>query len=155
MSKFNFEPQDVTLCKRYDGFIAPNGDYYIVKERRNTMSRIGHNEWAEEYLKEKKLQTSESSKSYSMLLALSQLRGPAEILIHCYGFVYYSHDPFLYKPIVLLPKPKIFGNRATSSQMDTLFEVMLLNNEDPLNLEIFVDSNIYEYNGLEERGKMK
>lgn len=152
---FNFEPQDIKKCTRYDGFISPNGDYYIVKERRNSMSMIGHNEWAKEYMKIKNLRTFQINQSYSMLLALSKLNGPAEYLIHCFGFIYYSHDPILYKPIIILPKKSIFGLTATSSQMDSLYEIMTLNHEHPENLLIFIDSNIDSYCGLDEGGKIR
>lgn len=152
MNKFNFEPQDITMCKKYEGFIDRDGNYYIVKERRNAMSKLGHNEWANQFMKEKNLKNFQISQTYSMLLALSKLNGPAEYLIHCFGYVYYSHDTLVYKPIIILPKKQIFGLSATSSQMETLYEIMLLNNEHPENLEIFVDSNIDEYYGLDEIG---
>lgn len=53
MTNFNFEPQDISLCTKYDGFIDKYGNYYIVKEKRSTNSLLGHNEWAEQYMKEK------------------------------------------------------------------------------------------------------
>jgi len=148
----NLEPQDISFSKYYDGFIGPKGEFYIVKLRRNTMSLTGHNEWAEEFIKVNKLMTPKLSQSYSMLLALSKLNGHAEYLIHCFGFVYYSHDPIYYKPIIILPKIKIFGNKANSSQMETLYNIMKINNEHPENIELFIDSNIDTYIGLDEIG---
>lgn len=150
MTNFNFEPQDISLCTKYDGFIDKYGNYYIVKEKRSTNSLLGHNEWAEQYMKEKKLNVTQFNQTYSMLLALSKLNGPAEFLIHCYGYAYYSHDPILYKPIIMLPNPHISGNSATSDQIEALFKIMLFNNENPYNKEILIDSNIYEYSGLDE-----
>ena len=150
MSSFNFEPQEIKMGIKYDGFIAPNGDFYIVKEKRNSMSLVGHNEWAQQYMKIKKLKNFQAQQTYSMLLALSKLNGPAEYLIHCFGFVYYSHDPLLYKPIIILPNKAIFGYSATSYQLETLYDIMLLNKEKPEKIELFTDSNIYEYSGLDE-----
>lgn len=148
MTSFNFEPQDIALCTKYDGFIDKLGNYYIVKERRKSSLSSGHNEWAEQYMKHNKLNL--IGKTYSMLLSLSKLRCPADYLIHCFGFAYYSHDSLLYKPIIMLPNPNYFGNRATSEQIETLFQVMLFNKENPYNKEILIDSNIYEYSGLDE-----
>lgn len=157
MNKFNFEPQDLSMCTKYDGFIDRDGNYYIVKERINAMSRAGHNEWADQYMKNKRLRNFQISQTYSMILALSRLSSPTEILVHCYGYAYYSHDPIFYKPIILLPDSHIAGYKATSDQIDSLFDIMLFNNEDPYHKDILINSNIIVYNGLDEElgGKVR
>ena len=126
---------DVTQINRYEGFIDRNGNFYKVCKRgekitdEKGMIRDSHNLWAEAFLKEKlSVKNFKFNPSVSELFALSSLNGPAEILIHCFGYVYYSHDPIYYKPIIKGPNPKIASYRITEEQLNTLFSVMLLNN---------------------------
>ena len=107
-------------------------------------------------MKNKKIKVSYFNQTYSMLLSLSKLKGPADYLIHCCGYVYYSHDPIFLKPIILLPKPEYAGKKASPSQIESLYKIMLINNENPLDKEILIDSNIYEYTGLDDmEGKVR
>lgn len=158
MSNFDFTPyDDVANYNKYDGFFDQEGRFYKVKLRRSSMFSNGHNEWAEQYMKEHNMSKLDIPHTYSALLNLSKLNGPAEVLINCYGFAYYGHDPIYYKPIIILPDPKIAGYKATSEQIESLFKIMLLNNEKPYNKEILIDSNILIYNGLDEEmeGKIR
>ena len=156
MSNFNFEPQDLSLSISYDGFIDQLGNFYIVKERGKEDLSDSFNSWALKYMNEKCRKIT-MVQSYPMLLELSNLSSSLDFLVHCYGFIYYSHDLVFDLPIVLLPNFNIAGKRASSDQMECLCRIMLINNEQPQNKEFIVDSSIFEYNGLieEEGGKIK
>ena len=71
-------------------------------------------------------------------------------MINCLGFVYYSHDPIYYKPIVKIPNPKIFGKTVTDEQLDMLCNIMLCNKENIDIPILYGDTNEYEYCGLED-----
>lgn len=152
MSKFDFNTyDDLITCRGYDGFFDQDGNYYKVKDRRSNMMNNSHNEWAEKYIKEKlNIVDLDINPTYSALYALTQIKGPAELLVHCFGYVYYSHDPMCYKPIIIKPNPKIAGKKATNMQLDMLFEMMLMNNENPFENPIFTSDDIYYYDGLGE-----
>lgn len=152
MSKFDFKPyDDIITCSIYDGFFSPDGYYYKVKQRRSNMCNNSHNEWAEKFIKEKmNIQDLDINPTYSALYALKQIKGPAELLVHRFGYLYYSHDPLFYKPIIIKPNPKIAGKSVTDKQLDMLFQMMLLNNENPFFNPIFTEEDVYTYNGLDE-----
>jgi hypothetical protein len=144
---------DATQVNRYEGFIDKNGYFYKVCKRGQKITdetgriRDSHNLWAEAFLREKlNVKDFKFNPTASALLTLSRLSGPAEILIHCFGFVYYSHDPVFYKPIIKVPDPKISNYKATEEQLDTLYTIMLLNNEkDYTNNSIFFGEDEYDY----------
>lgn len=152
MNKFDFEAYDDLIdCRAYDGFFAPDGKYYKVKARRSNMMNNSHNDWAERFIKEKlNIVDLDINSTYSALYALSQIKGPAELLVHCYGYVYYSHDPIYYKPIIITPNPKIAKKRITDEQLDNLFEMMLINHENPFENPIFMNDETYDYDGINE-----
>ena len=136
---------DVTKMRCYDGYIDPNGNFYRVKQRLRPI--CNHELWAEEYLKNNALECRDISISESLLLNLITLKTCTEKLIHLHGFIYYSHDELLYKPIIKMPNPKIFGKRSTEEQMDALYSIMLINNENT-NIPIF--DGALDYVGLED-----
>lgn len=153
MEKFDFNSyDDINLCHRFDGFIAPDGSYYKVKPKNSKDMFIdSHNTWAQKYITEKlKVSELKIRTTHSMLFGLNQINGPAEILIHYFGYVYYSHDPIYYKPIIKLPDNKIAGYNVTEEQLDTLFQIMILNDEKPYDSDIFFDNNINDYSGLDQ-----
>lgn len=127
---------DAKEIHRYDGFIDKNGYFYKVCKigekilDENGRVRDSHNKWAEAYLKEKlKVENFKFNPTVSALFSLTQLSGPAEILVHCFGFTYYSHDPVYYKPIIKTPNPRIANYKVTEDQLDMLYLIMLLNKE--------------------------
>ncbi len=142
---------DAVVVKDYDGFIDKDGNYYKVVLRREKSFKDSHNIWAENFLKENiDINSLKLDLTYSTIFKLVELRGPAEVLINCLGFVYYSHDPISYKPIIKLPNPNVFGHRATEEQIDMLFNIMTYNQED-INIPIFYgDDDQYEYCGLDD-----
>lgn len=138
---------DMTKMRGYDGYIDPNGNFYRVKQRLK--STCNHEIWAEEYLKKNPTKYNDIKVEESLILNLVNLRTCTEKLIHLYGFVYYGHDDLLYKPIIILPNPKMFGKRATEEQMDALYSLLLVNKEN-INIPIF-EGDTLEYIGLEDR----
>lgn len=141
---------DMLECYRYDGFFDPNGKYYKVKLRNSNMTLDSHNNWAEEFIKGKiDVSKIDIKASHSLLFGLSSINGPAALLVHCLGFVYYSHDPIYYKPIIILPNEKIAGHRVTEEQLNSLFEMMLINRENPYDNPMFLNDEDIEYNGLD------
>lgn len=147
---------DVVKIKNYNGFIDRLGNFYRVSDKRTKVDSDSHNEWAEVYLKEKlDIKDFRAKPTVSMLLSLSKLSGPASILINCYGFLYYSHDPFCHEPIIKAPDPKVANFKITEEQIDMLFRLMLINNEDTDILMDFEEGTITDYCGLDERGNNK
>lgn len=131
---------DIAECINYDGFFDPIGSYYKVKLRNSNMMEDSHNNWAEEYIKKNfNTQNINVRSTYSFLYGLTKLNGPAEILVHIFGFVYYSHNPINHQPIIIVPDEKIMGNKVTKEQLDSLFEMMIFNNERPFDNEIFME----------------
>lgn len=137
---------DVIETKGYDGFIDQRGYFYKVCPKNKKASEDSHNTWAEAYMREKlKMTDFKINNNISMLLGISKLNGPAEVLINCFGYVYYSHDPVYHGPIIKLPDPKIAKYKVTSEQLDTLYMIMVMNNENT-DIPIFLDdSEEYTY----------
>lgn len=151
--------KDPTFVTKSDLFIDKYGLYYQVK-KTISKSKINHNIWANYYLneqdKEKKLSLDIFSNNYlsDLNIARNNNLSPSEILIHKDGFLYYSHDEILYKPIIIVANPKYYGIRATEEQLDSLFEIMMLNGENPFLVPMLMgEENIYDY-VEEERGKV-
>lgn len=137
---------NIKQIKGYDGFIDPEGDFYRVKKLGSNDG--DHNLWAQNYF-EKTLGTKVPfvGSNVSLMLSIAKLNGPSDFLIHMYGFIYYSHDGLLYKPIVKLPNTKLFGKNASSKSLDTLFNIALVNDELEIVQSIFEDGEV-SYNGL-------
>lgn len=152
---------DATKVNRYEGFIDRNGNFYKVCKRGEKTTdekgvlRDSHNKWAEVYLKEKlNIKNFKFNPTASALLTLTSLNGPAEILIHCFGYVYYSHDPIYFKPIIKIPDPKIASYKATEEQLDMLFYLMILNKENT-NIPIFFNDEDIDYLGRDDNESYK
>lgn len=147
---------DAIEVKNYDGFIDRAGNFYKVCPKRKRISEDSHNKWAEIFLKEKiGMKNFKFNPTVSSLFTLVSLNGPAEILINCYGYVYYSHEPIYYKPLIKIPNPKISGYTVTEEQLNMLYLVMSYNNENT-DIPIFYNnSDVYEYNDLNDNGKCK
>lgn len=124
---------DAIEVLRHDLFIDKQGKYYKIKKTLSK-NKMSHNIWAKEFLLE--------NKDTNIYEGLSDV----EVLIHKYGFTYYSHDCLLYKPIIKIPNPIHFKNKITEEQIDSLIDIMLLNNENPFNVPfINGEENIYDY----------
>lgn len=144
---------DVTKVYRYNGFIAPDGSYYKVCSKNSDFRKDTHNMWAETFIKEKlNIKEFKFNPTASAIITLSKLSGPADILINCFGYVYYSHEPIYYKPIIKIPNPKMSGIKCSEEQLNTLYMLMLLNNEDTNN-PILNGEDEYNYCGYDEEPK--
>lgn len=161
---YDFNKYDDALnVYRYEGFIDRNGYFYKVCKRGEKITdesgkvRDSHNEWAEAFLKERmNIKDFKFNPTASALITLTNLSGPAEILIHCFGYVYYSHDPVYCKPIIKVPNPKIANFKVTEEQLDMLYTIMLLNNEKKYtNIDIFFGEESYDYCGKEDKENSK
>ena len=154
---FDFEKyDDLVLIKDYNGFIDRLGNFYRVCPKKCDMTCDSHNLWAEQYMKQKlKMEKINFNKTESLLFALTRLSSPTEILVNCYGFVYYSHDPLYFKPIIKVPNPKIANHKITEEQLDILFSIMMINNENT-NIPIFYpDNEEFEYCGNDDQKTYK
>lgn len=135
---------DILVAKDYDGFIDPKGSFYKVKPRKSkTRQVIDHNLWTDEYMKANGDKYRKLNFSASGLFTLAQISSVAEALVHIYGFVYYSHDAYTRDPIVIIPNPKYNNCQMTEEQNEMLFNIMLLNKEEPFNNPIFNEDNVY------------
>lgn len=131
--------RDSLYVLKSDLFIDQDGLFYQVK-KTISKSSINHNIWAIEYLK-------------SINDNLKYYISPTEVLIHKYGFLYYGHDELLYKPIIKITNPLYFDKHVSDKQLDSLFEIMYLNNEDPYKVPMLMgEENVYDYIEI-ERGK--
>lgn len=126
---------DFNDARGYDLFITPDGKFFRIKKRLDK-SKITHEDWAEEYLKMNDFNINMSKFQTSIIFRMANLKTATAKAIHCLGFVYYSHDHQYYKPIIELPNPKVYGNSATDDQLDALYEIMMMNNENT-NIPIF------------------
>ena len=140
----DFTPYDDAIdAKGYDGFIDRYGNFYKVCKKSKKGIEDSHNEWADKFIKERlNIKDFKFNPTASALFTLTKLSGPAEILIHCFGYTYYSHDPIYYKPIIKLPNPKIANFKVTNEQLDMLFFVMRLHNENT-DIPIFFEEEEY------------
>ena len=156
--------KDASMVTRSDLFIDQKGLYYQIKKTISS-SKINHNIWANAYINEqneKRIPVDLNSPDYleQIMQAKERIKNlsPAEYLIHKYGFLYYSHDELLYKPIIKIANPAYYKMRASDEQLDSLFEIMVLNHENPFNVPMLMgDTNVYDYVEVmeEERGKTR
>lgn len=145
--KFDFNSYNFAIAEYFDGFIGPQGDYYHVKPMGQ--SDDFHNVWAEQYIK---LLCDKDYNDYFKLPGISDF---TDLLVNIFGFIYYNHDCKSLQPIIKLPNHGIAGKRTTNNQIETLIEIMLINNEDPLHKEFVIDADIFYYNGLDNGGCIK
>ena len=126
---------DIKTCKDFNGFIDLEGNFYGLKNDKSTNECL---------YKQNDLE----KKSYI------EINKSVELFVNCSGYVYYGHVHN--EPVVILSNPNIAGKKVTTSQINALYKVMELNDEDPVHKEFLIDANKYYYNGLEEReGKKK
>ncbi len=157
---FDFKRYDDAVeVHDYNGFIDQDGYFYKVSSKNHTDAKVDHNLWSRAYVKAHGDRFRRMDFSASGLFTLSQISSEVDVMVHIYGFVYYSHDDVYSKPIIKVPDPKYNKFTKSKYQDDMLFSIMLLNNEDPFSNPIFMDDKVYSYIGLEsetnERSKRK
>jgi hypothetical protein len=136
----NFEKitDNMKVCG-YDLFIDEDGSFYKIK-KISSRDTLTHNEWAEEFFKQRNIEVNNKFSS-------------AEYLVHRFGFVYYSHDLLSFKPIIKIPNPKYYHKNISEEQLDSLFLLMILNNENPYKVPFLMgETDIYSYIGLDDKG---
>lgn len=142
---------DAAKVYNYNGFIDQDGYFYKVSPRNRDHCKIDHNLWARAYVKEHGNRFRRMDFSASGLFTLSQISSEVDVLVHIYGFVYYSHDDLCDEPIIKVPDPKYNNLIKSKYQEDMLFSLMLINEEEPFTNPIFLDDTIYTYVGLKSR----
>lgn len=151
INKFDFKRyDDVAEVYNYNGFIDQDGYFYKVSPKNHGNTEIEHNLWARMYVKAHGDRFRRMDFSASGLFTLSQISSEVDVLVHIYGFVYYSHDDLYMKPIIKVPDPKYNHFTKSKYQEDILFSLMLINNENPFENPIFTDDTTYAYVGLNE-----
>lgn len=132
----------------YNGFIGPDGNFYIVSSKAS--HEPTHEEWATNFvLNNTNYISLLLDPSGSMLFTLSKLKSKQDMLIHFYGYVYYSHDLFTREPIIICPDYEINNVKITKQQEYMLYEIMSENNElenFPFDVKRYVDEekhNLY------------
>ena len=146
MNKFDFNVYyELNEIKGYDGYIGTNGEFYKVKSFRNSDLNCTHLTWAEQYIKQdyKKLSTL-LYPSNSILFALANLKTKQDILIHFFGYVYYSHDYYTNTPLIITPNPIYNEKTITKEQLEKLYDIMEVNLENPMEQEIFYETDNYK-----------
>lgn len=133
---------DLKIAKDYDGFIAPDGGFYKVsKKNKHNPSHIAlANEYVINKLDYVKLLANPTG---SFLYTISRLKNKQDILIHFYGYVYYGHDAFDKKPIIIYPDETINGVSANSLQLNILFNI-LRDNDELSHVSVGVYDNVKE-----------
>lgn len=139
---------EIKDMKHYDGFIDPDGKFYRVKERRSNDLSNTHYTWADAFIKNnEEMMKYIMTPSYSMLYMISNLKNKQNILIHAFGYVYYSHDHLMGNPIIITPNPIHNGKEVTKEQLDTLYALMSENKEKPSEHELFLEPEEYYKSG--------
>ena len=152
--KFDFNRyDDIVEIHNYNGFIDQEGYFYKVSRKDHSKFEIDHNLWAREYVKTHGNRFRRMDFSASGLFTLSQISSEVDVMVHIYGFVYYSHDTCYYKPIIKVPDPKYNKLIKTKQQEELLFNIMLLNGENPFDNPIFNDDTVYSYDGWNDSQK--
>lgn len=150
----DFNSYEISISEHFDGFIDPQGKYYKVKER-GTKEEI-FNLWSKKYIEIiTQVYYTELKLNYRNILNIKKIESFTDLLINLFGYVYYNHDLEFKKPIIKLPDPSLCAVSATSDQIEALYKIMLLNDEDPINKEFLIDATINYYNGSEDEEERK
>lgn len=105
--KYNLTPtDDPVIAKDYDGFIGPNGEFYMVSPKFT--HKPTHNDWADEYCS----MLMEKKDGKEIINNEILYGGSNKYLIDGLGFIYYSHSMQHDKhPIIVYPKRFWFKKR--------------------------------------------
>ena len=145
----DFNPYEISVSRYFDGFIDPQGKYYIVKEKGQEEDLF--NIWSKQFIEQiTKVYYTEIKLNIKTILNLQKIDTFTDLLINLFGYIYYNHDQEFKKPIIKLPDPNICNISATSDQIEALYKIMQINNENPIDKEFIIDATINYYNGIEE-----
>ena len=150
----DFNSYEISQSEHFDGFIDPQGKYYKVKER-GTKEEL-FNLWSKKYIEIiTQVYYTELKLNYRNILNIKKIESFTDLLINLFGYVYYNHDSESKKPIIKLPDPSLCDVSATDDQIEAIYKIMLINNENPMNKEFLIDATINYYNGLEDEEERK
>ena len=132
------------IAKKFNGFISPDGKFYMVSKKNEHLP--SHQVWANNFvLNNTNFVKLLAKPNKSFLYTISRLKDKQDMLIHFYGYIYYSHDEYSKKPIVMYPDSNINDQMVTREQKDMLFNVMIHNYE-----EEYYPENIIDYEDSEK-----
>ena len=145
------EYDDFLEVKGYDLFINQKGKIFKVKKMGS--NETNHNSWAEKYIEKINLsKNSNYNVSLVDLLAMIKLNSNTEILVHAFGFVYYSHESLQYTPVIKFPNPVFLNKKVSNKQLSTLTSIMLINNENPFLVPMIMgEEEAYNYVEIETK----
>ena len=150
----DFNSYEIDVSEYFDGFIDPQGKYYKVKEKGTKEDLF--NIWAKQFIELiTNVYYTELKFNYKNILNVKKIESFTDLLINLFGYVYYNHDSKYNKPIIKLPDPNLCNISATSDQIEALYHIMTLNNENPMDKEFLIDATINYYNGSEEQIEVK
>lgn len=145
----DFNSYELNVSEYFDGFIDPQGKYYKVKEKGTKEDLF--NTWSKKYIEIiTQVYYTELRFNYKNILNIKKINSFTELLINLFGYVYYNHDSDKNQPIIKLPDPNLCDVCATSDQIEALYQIMLINHENPQDKEFLIDATMNYYNGIEE-----
>ena len=133
----NYEKIDeANELRGYDGYIAPNGDFYKVSTIYT--HNPSHETWALDYVHDSLEEYKIDFKKH--LLQITKFADTAGLLVHRYGYVSYTHSQYLSRRAgFLFPFDDI--NNVSYRQKNTIRMLLLLNDL------IYYEDFIKECNG--------
>ena len=145
MEKFSYT-YDPKEAAKYDGFIAPDGRFYKVSKKGK--HNPTHYDFADYFvLNETDFVKDLAKASMSFLFTLSRLgNDKVKILIHFYGYIYYGHDEYTDKEIILYPNYDVNNQDVTEEQKQMLFDTISVvkNKADNLCIEDNNEESIHD-----------
>ena len=123
---------DPYVAKDCNGFISPDGKFYIVSKK--SKHHPNHEEWAKVFvLSNTNYLKDIQNTAGSLLYTISKLKEKQDILIHIYGYVYFSYSgECSTEPIIIFPDEKINDKKVTTEQKNILFDISKINGEDSI-----------------------
>lgn len=124
--------KDPYIAKECNGFISPDGKFYIVSKK--SCHHPTHEEWASAFVLSNTNYLSDiQNTNGSLLYTISKLTEKQDILIHIYGYVYFSYSgEYSTEPIIIFPDEKINDKKVSIEQKNILFDIAKINGEDSI-----------------------
>ena len=117
-----YDPNDVENCEL---FIGPRGEYYKVKNKKRNDDRLTHYKWAEQYMERYNL-----TRFFEIDNIKDKCKSPIDFLINYLGFVRYTHGQLSSRKVYLtLPNFSMFNYHLSREQINSLYNIMLYNND--------------------------
>lgn len=138
--EYTYNPSIANDC---NGFITPDGTFYIISNKSEHIPT--HEQWASKFILYKTNYIHDIQKvTSSLMYAISRLKNKSDILMHIYGYIYFSYSGIYSKePLIIFPDEKINDKKVTDEQKNMLFDIAKLSGEDKVYYYDF-DNNISE-----------